>query len=100
METRSSATPVDRIVRTDWRGLPVPEGETPETRIKWWEVDPHPTRAGYILRERSWHDMLSFVGASLDQLLEQDGVESEGCTISFRVVEGTVEQYEDDIIED
>ena len=91
------STPVQPIVRTDWHGLPVPEDETPETRIKWWEVDPHPTQPGYVLRERSWQKMLEFVGGSLDQLLERDGVEEDGCSIKFRVVEGTIEQYEEDM---
>lgn len=90
----------EEIKRTDWRGLLVPEGETPETRIKWWEVDPHPTQRGYVLRERSWQRMLEFVGNSLDLLLEQDDVEENGCAIRFRVIEGTIAQYEEGMEEE
>ena len=62
-----------------------------------WQVDPHPTQRGYIFRERSWQSMLEYVGNALDVLLEQDGVETDGCTITFRVVEGTLEQYAEDM---
>jgi hypothetical protein len=84
---------------TDWQGYPIAADETPETNIKWWEVDPHPCRPGYILRERSWQSMLKHVGESLDLMLQRDGVETDGCSITFRVVEGTVEQYFEDMEE-
>jgi hypothetical protein len=85
-------------VGTDWRGEPVPENELPETRIKWWEVDPHPTHPGYVLVERSWQRMTDFVGSSLDLWLEipEESQLAEGVTMRFRVVEGTAEQYEEE----
>jgi hypothetical protein len=84
---------------TDWHGHPIAADETPETKIKWWEVDPHPAKPGCILRERSWQSMLKYVRESLDVILERDGVESDGCSIKFRVVEGTVEQYSEGVEE-
>ena len=88
------------MLETDWHGRQIPDGETPETIIKWWEVDPHPTRPGYVLHERSWQAMLRFVGMSLDCLLEQDDVEENGCTLKFRVVEGTLHQYLEEMWDD
>jgi hypothetical protein len=78
---------------TDWHGHPIAADETLGTKIKWWEVDPHPAKPGYILRERSWQAMLKYVRESLDLMLDRDGVETDGRTLTFRVVEGTVEQY-------
>jgi predicted DNA-binding transcriptional regulator AlpA len=87
------AKAVPRREHTDWQGNPVPDGETLETRIKWWEVDPHPTEPGLVLRERSWQKMLTAIGGNWDLLLEDDLVEKYGLVIKFRVVEGTVEEY-------
>ena len=84
---------------TDWQGHPIAADETADAKIKWWEVDPHPAKPGYILRERSWQAMLKYVRESLDVILERDGVESDGCLIKFRVVEGTVAQYFEDMEE-
>jgi hypothetical protein len=84
---------------TDWHGHPIAADETPDTKIKWWEFDPHPGKPNYILRERSWQAMLKYVGDTLQSLLERDNVETDGCTLTFRVVEGTVEQYFEDMEE-
>jgi hypothetical protein len=84
---------------TDWHGHPIAADETPDTKIKWWEIDPHPGKPGYILRERSWQAMLKYVRESLDVILERDSVETDGCTLTFRVVEGTLEQYVEDMEE-
>jgi hypothetical protein len=78
----------------DYEGRLIQPGETPETIIKIWEIDPHPTRPGICLWERSWQAMLEYVSGNLEGMCERDEVdEPDGLKVTFRVIEVSLGDY-------
>jgi hypothetical protein len=86
---------------TDYQGCTIPPGETPETIIKIWEIDPHPLRRNMCLWERSYQKMLAYVGSNLEHLCERDEVdEPDGLTITVRVIWMSKREYEEAVTDE
>lgn len=81
---------------TDATGQPVPEGETPDTLIDVWEIDPHLQSDDYdVLWERSWQRMLELMRDNFDTFLEriEDDELRQGVTIKVRLVKMRLADY-------
>lgn len=81
----------------DWQGRDVPEGETPETEIKWWVVDNISGGEGDEIWIRGWQDMLSYVADHLDVHLESFDEDelTDGIKIGVKLRTGTKALYDE-----
>lgn len=82
---------------TDHNGRPIPAGETPDTKIFWWEVDPHPDHQYTTLAVRSWQQMLDYMRYGVETVLDAKDEDElrEGVTFTYRLVQGTLGQYQE-----
>lgn len=83
-------------MNTDWQGREIPADEPDDAVIDVWEVEPHLGNDHYThLVERSWQDMLKYVGSQLDFWLEQFDEDDlrEGVTIKLRVRKMSKSEY-------
>ena len=79
---------------TDYQGRPIPKNEKPTKTINVWEIDPHPTRPGICLWERSYQEMLAYLGSNLETLCERDEVfEPGGLKVTICVIEVSLQDY-------